>query len=326
MTTARNPTRVSVDYVGYRAKTPRTRARVSLPRRVYRFLKVNVLFNTLLRPYGVLRHRALCRTAARSQEHTYTCFLRSPVQLQALNDPVLEHLRGPWHREPAAAGARPAPGPLEMLVFACSNGAEAYTLASSLRSAWPALDFHIRASDLHQEMIDKARAATYSVDEVQHSDSITEEFIEATFDRVAGSYVVKAPIRERVSFVQANLLGTELSQQFGQADIVVAQNVLFHLDRPSATLAFEGLVKLLKPRAALLIEGMDLDLRQRLTRDHQLQPLAYRHREIYEHSRSHVSLEWWRHHYGQEPYSLLKRDRVRRYSSIFLKGAPSWGQ
>jgi hypothetical protein len=70
---------------------------------------------------------------------------------------------------------------------------------------------------------------------------------------------------------------------------------------------------------------MDLDLRQRLTREHQLAALAYRHREIYEHSRSHVSPEWWRHHYGQEPYSPLKRDRVRRYSSIFPKGSPVLG-
>jgi len=301
----------SVDYVGYRAKQPRAKARVSLPKRVYRFLKVNVLFNTLLRPYGVLRHRALCRTATRSQGHTYTCFLRSPLQLAAVNGPVLEYL---------TRQGQP-PSRLEILVFACSNGAEAYTLASSLHSASPALDFHIHASDLHQEMVEKARAATYSVDEVRHSDNVTDEFIEATFDRAGDGYVVKPEIRKRVSFSVANLLGGELSRQFERADIVVAQNVLFHLDPASATVAFEAIVELLKPRAALLIEGMDLDLRQRLTRDHGLQPLAYRHREIYEDSRSHVSLEWWRHHYGMEPYSALQRDRVRRYSSIFLSGA-----
>lgn len=321
MTDGRDTRQTSVDYVGYRAKPSRARGGTGLPRRVYRFLKVNVLFNTLLKPYGMLRLKMLRRTAARSQGHTYTCFLRSPMQLQAITGPVLEYLIGPESRQGAAAGVSPSSKVLEILAFACSNGAEAYTLASWLRSAVPSLAFHIQASDLHPEMVDKARAARYSVDEVEHSGDITLDFIEGTFDRSGGDgYIVKPHLRECVSFSQASLLSRELSRQFAPADIVVAQNVLFHLDPPTATLAFENLVGLLKPRSALLIEGMDLDLRLRLTRDHQLRPLAYRHREIYEHSRSHVALEWWRHYYGAEPYSVLARDRVRRYSSIFLNG------
>jgi chemotaxis methyl-accepting protein methylase len=271
----------------------------------------------------MLRLRALRRTAVRSQGHTYTCFLRSPVQMQAVTGPVLEYLIGPGSQAEAGAGGSRSPIPLEILVFACSNGAEAYTLASSLRSARPDLAFHIHASDLHPEMVEKARAAAYSVDEVHHSEDITPEFIEATFDLADGRYVVKPEIRERVSFSQASLLSPQLSQQFAPADIVVAQNVLFHLDPPVATSAFENLYGLLKPRSVLLVEGMDLDMRLRLTRARQLHPLAYRHREIYERSRAHVSLEWWRHYYGAEPYSAMAVDRVRRYGSIFLKGPQS---
>jgi chemotaxis methyl-accepting protein methylase len=214
-----------------------------------------------------------------------------------------------------------APGAsLTINLFAGSNGAEAYTLASMLRRVRPGLEFHIHASDLHREMVAKATAGRYTRDEVLHNEEITPEFIAATFDADGGEFRVKPEIRACVSFVQADLLDPALDRQYGPADVVVVQNVLFHLDPEQARLAFRNVARFLKERAALLMDGVDLDLKVELTRAAGLAPLDYRYREIYDAGRRHVPWAWWRHYYGAEPRSPLQRDRVRRYGTIFLRG------
>jgi chemotaxis protein methyltransferase CheR len=300
---------MSVDYQGYRAKSVRQRGFwYRAARDSYRFLLHRVVFGTLLYPYGMWRHRRLIRTAERSQCHTFTCFFRSPAQLEAFTGPLMTHLA------PAADA-----GSLRILLFACSTGAEAYTFASALRRAHPGLAFRIQASDLHHEMVDKATAGVYTRDEVFHSEHITAQNVQETFDVDGDRYRVKPSIRACVEFSQADLLDDLLSTRFESADVVVAQNVLFHLSPSQARRAFENIARFLKPRSVLLVEGMDLALKVSLTAAHGLQPLPYKCREIYEQSRSHIPLVWWRYYYGMEPYFSLRRDRLRRYGSIFVR-------
>jgi chemotaxis methyl-accepting protein methylase len=304
----------TVDYAGYRAHSATRRSPWrAAASAAWRFVKQDLGYNTLLYPYGMWRHARLVREAPRSQRHTYTCFLRAPLQLQALTGPVLARVS-----EPADATA--ARRRLRVLVFACSNGAEAYTLASALLQADPSLDLEMEASDLHQEMIDKATAGRYGRDEVLHSPYMTPAFAEATFDREGDTFVVKAALRERVRFRTADLLAPDLPAQFAPADLVLAQNVLFHLPPDAATQALRSLHRLLRPRGALAIEGADTGLKLRLTRELGLAPLPWNVRAIYEQSRVHVSAAWWRYYYGSEPYAPWRLDKARRYGSIFLKG------
>jgi len=299
----------SVAFPEYRANDP-SRGKGSLLGNAYWFLKSRVLYGRVLYPYGVVRHAALLATCDRTQSHTYTCFVRTPSQLEALAGPVLEFLGG------SKLGR-----PLEILVLACSNGAEAYTLASFLSRRLPGLDFRITAADLHQEMVDCAQAASYSEAEALHGEFVDPEFVAYTFDKVGDRYIVKSQIRERVSFAQANLLDSALSSKFAPADIVTTQNVLYHLQPHDARRAFENAVKLLKPKAAFLLDGMDQALRVELTLAHGLEPLEFKSRKIYEESRVHTPLDWWHYYYGCEPYSPLRRDRARRYGTVFLKGS-----
>jgi chemotaxis protein methyltransferase CheR len=297
----------SVAFPEYRASDP-TRGKGSLVGNAYWFLKSKVLYGPVTYPYGVLKHTWLLATCDRTQSHTYTCFLRTPSQLEAVAGPVLEFL-----------GGRALGRPLEILVLACSNGAEAYTLASFLSKRLPDVDFRITAADLHQEMVESARAASYSEDEALQSQYVRPDFIAQTFDKVGERYVVKPEIRARVSFTQANLLDTELSKKLASADIVTAQNVLFHLKPNDARKAFDNIVKLLKPKSVLLVDGMDQPLRTELTLRHGLEPLDFKIKDIYQESRVHTPLDWWRYYWGSEPYSPFRRDRVRRYCTVFLK-------
>jgi chemotaxis methyl-accepting protein methylase len=168
-------------------------------------------------------------------------------------------------------------------------------------------------------MVESARAGSYSEDEALQSQFIRPEFIAHTFDKVGDRYVVKPEIKARVTFAQGNLLDEKLHEKFSQADVVTSQNVLFHLKPKDARKAFNNIVRLLRPKAVLLVDGMDQPLRVEMTRAHGLEPLEYKLKEIYEESRVHTPLDWWRYYWGSEPYSPFRRDRARRYGTVFLK-------
>ncbi|WP_170844710.1 CheR family methyltransferase [Aliiruegeria lutimaris] len=297
----------SVDYTEYAAK-PFGGENVSGRSPTFRRAAAKAVIDTFLLPYALLRHRQLRRQGQRVDDHTYTCFLRAPAQLSLISGPVLDYL---------GRGER-----LEITLLACSNGAEPYTIASWLAQAVPGLDFHIRASDLHPEMVARAQAARYSRDEVLHSEYMTQSFLDATFEEDADGYVVRPEIRARVSFSQASLLdGDGLRAEFGQAPLVVAQNVLFHLPPDLAADALRNLYSLTKPGGALLIEGMDLDLRAEVTEQLGLVPFTEDLRRVYEETRVHTPLRWWRYYWGTEPFMHLRPNRSRRYATAFKRPA-----
>ncbi|MEY4582028.1 MAG: hypothetical protein RL701_6731 [Pseudomonadota bacterium] len=301
--------KAAVAFPGYQAKAPAEQRRFEPLRKAYRFVR-SCVYDVGLYPYGMYRHHALLRSSERVSTHTYTCFYRAPAQLRALSGPVMEFLR-----QSQRSGER-----LEILLMACSSGAEVYTIASWLTRQLPELNFHIHASDLHDELVEYARAGKYTRDQVLHSDYIDQPFIDATFEQVDDGYFVRPEIRAKTSFQQANLLDSDgLRKRFGKAPLVIAQNVLFHLSPTHATTAFENLVSLMTPRAVLLLEGMDLGLRSKLTARHGLRPLTTNARQIYEETRVHTPPDWWNYYWGVEPYTPFHPDRERRYATIFLQ-------
>ena len=285
--------------------------------RVLDVLRNGLVRDTLLRPYGLWRQRALQRGSARSQHHAYTCFFRAPRQLDALTGPALERLlqvRGP-------RGGMQDERPLRILNFACSNGAEAYTLAAALRRRHPRLRFHIEASDHDPALVEIAREGVYGADDVWRHGHAEHALVDELFDEEGGRYRVKPQVRAHVSFSQADLLSPALADCWGVADIVLAQNVLFHFGPDDMRRAFANLVRLLGDHSLLLIEGMDPDLKRALTCEHGLEPLDLDTRRIYQQSRQHIPSDWWNYYYGAEPWSWLRRDRARRYGSIFQRAA-----
>jgi chemotaxis protein methyltransferase CheR len=260
-----------------------------------------------LRTYGKHRHRNLSQSTPRDGHHHYTCFYRSPQQLEALAGPVLEFLLQ-HHRT----------RPLNITVFGCSNGAEPYTIAAYLMQRAPQVDFHIQASDIDFKMIQLATTGEYTESEVTSRSGAPPSFYTFAFDRTGERYKIKPAIRSRVTFQQKSITDDALSTT-GLSDIVFAQNIFFHLDPDVATQAFHNVYRILKPGSALFIDGMDLEMRVSLTRSLNLSPLDYKVREIYEEARTHTPASWWRYYWGCEPYSRFAENPLRRYATIYLK-------
>lgn len=261
----------------------------------------------LRRLIGYAEHAWTLRTSER-RNYLFTEFCRLPTQNETLAGPVVDYLRlGPQDE-------------LRIIVFGCSIGAEPYSIASVLRKLRPALRFRLECYDIEPDVVARAQSARYTPAEIS-TRNVTPEFIEHTFDaaEAGDAMLVKPAIAERVRFLLGNVLDRSLVERLGQADVVVAQNFLYHLPRPQAEQAFRNLFALLKPRAALLVDGTDLDLRTRLTAAAGLEPFTVSLERIHEESRLLRGYVWPRVYWGLEPFDAKRSDAARRYATIFLR-------
>ncbi len=240
--------------------------------------------------------------------YTFTQFLRSPAQYDALLRPVLDALAGPKRT-----------GRLRIVVIGCSIGAEPYTISSILLKNCPDLDFAIDGYDIDPAVLERAAAARYTEREVLGNRSITPEFIGDTFERQGEDFVVLPAVAGRVRFYPIDALDPGMAERVGPADIVYAQNILMNLSRPLARQAFGNILGVLRPKSALFIDGMDLDLRTRYTRAARLTPLAYRVREIHEEALA-IRGDRYPYHYSGLPPFDDGPDADRRFATIFLRG------
>ena len=242
---------------------------------------------------------------------TFTGFYRLPTQFEALTGPVMRFLL----RDRADAA-------LKIVVVGASNGAEPYTISSLLRTSHPDLAFDVSAFDIDPEIIEKARTARYAVQEdVYNNQRIPQAFIDRTFDLVEGSLAVKEEVAARVRFEIADALDPALADKVGRADLLVAQNFLFHLEPKPARAALRNLCGLLEDRSALFVDGVDLNIRLKVTREFGLEPLDYRIGEIHDEARWARAVGWPYAYWGLEPFMTTSRSWRRRYATIFLKGS-----
>jgi chemotaxis methyl-accepting protein methylase len=263
-----------------------------------------ILRNTLA--WRRLRHRVSLLVGERTNSH-FTGFLRLPTQFEALAGPVVDHL----------SGRRGTAGPLRVGVLGCSNGAEAYTIASVLQSRHPHLAFRVHGFDIDRDVVAKARTARYTADEIYNNKIITAAFVESTFERADGHFTVKPHIAERVEFDTADVLSTDLDVRVGPSDIVFAQNFLFHLKRDAARKALENIARLLRAGGVLFLDGVDLDLRRAFVRRNGLRPLDYEIERIHEEARRARAVGWPYAYWGLEPFHTVRSDWQTRYATIF---------
>jgi chemotaxis methyl-accepting protein methylase len=253
-----------------------------------------------------LRHKLSQRVNARVNSH-FTGFLRLPSQFDALVGPVV-----------AAVSAGRGGAALRIAVLGCSNGAEAYTIASVLRRAHPQLPFAIAGYDIDEGCVLQARQALYARDEIYNNQIITEDFVATTFAQEGDRFRVVPSVAERATFAVGDVLAPDLAAVVGTCDIVFAQNFLFHLPPDLARQALVNIHRLLRRGAAMFIDGVDLDLRYRFVRANRLAPLDCKIREIHEEARRARAVGWPYEYWGLEPFMTYRRDWQRRYATIFM--------
>lgn len=152
---------------------------------------------------------------------------------------------------------------------ACSSGEEVYTIAMCLEEARrrnPVWQFEILGTDLSQEVLERAKRGSYNLASVQ---SIPEGMRQRYFDAKPqeNTIQIRSSLKERVRFLQHNLLGPPPEMRF---DVVFIRNVLIYFNRESKQRVIEQIIKAIRPGGYLVIgpsEGI-FDMLPMLQRKH----------------------------------------------------------
>jgi len=161
------------------------------------------------------------------------------IQNEFLNDLLTKNLKGEHSKH------------IKLWSAACSTGEEPYTLAMCLianRARLPGWTYEILATDINQQVLQKARLGVYdSKISQQFPDSNWRDY----FDKSANSHqwVVKPEVRKLVKFQHHNLIATPPAIGF---DCILIRNVLIYFNRESKRMVIDHLINALKPGGFLV--------------------------------------------------------------------------
>ena len=139
---------------------------------------------------------------------------------------------------------------------ACSTGQEPYSLAMTLHEEAVKLQgwrVEILATDLSDEVLEKARVGMYSQFEVQRG--LPVQYLMKYFEQVDEMWQINSAIRAMVKYQPFNLL-TDLSR-LGAFDVIFCRNVLIYFDNETKTKVLEGMSRMMAADGVLYLGGAE---------------------------------------------------------------------
>ena len=276
-----------------------------LNQRLWNRLPVSVTALGPVHSYGHFLH-ALARVQAPRSQAFATHFLR--------NRPLLELIRRLVEQRIDAETLRVA-------VLGCSTGAEAYSVAWTIRSARPTLKLVMHAVDISSLAVEAGKAGIYSLAASPLTDTdiferMTKAEIAELFDRHRDEVAVRSWIKEGIEWKVGNVAEPEIVDALGEQDIVIANNFLCHMDDTMAERCLRNFARLVTPHGYLFVSGIDLDVRTKVASDlgwHSVQELL---EEIHEGDPGMRTL-WPCHYAAVEPLNKNRQDWKIRYAAAF---------
>lgn len=192
------------------------------------------------------RDEALLRGVTEAMTTNESFFFRDIKPFDQFRDLVL----------PQFLQARAAKRSLRIWSAACSSGQEAYSLAMILHEQAAKLAgwrIEIIGTDISQEILDKARAGSYTQFEVQRGLPI--QLLVKYFQKKGDNWQIDPALRAMVQFREFNLLHD--MRALGQFDIVFCRNVLIYFDQPTKSRVLENISKQMPDDAMLYLGGAE---------------------------------------------------------------------
>src|SRR5262245_31621680 len=277
-----------------------------LNRLIWRHLPPAVQAGRLMTAYGRFLHR-LVRVHSPRSTGTVTFFFRNRPQLELISRLAMQ--------------GRVDSEPPRIAVLACSQGAEAYSIACSVRSRWPKAGIQITCSDIDDEVLKFAQRAAYPAGSGRLQN--TRIFARMTYQEaqtlcdVQGNCVkVRPEFLQGITWRVADAGDPRLLDFFGLHDIVVANNFLCHMVPPEAERVLRNVARLVTPSGYLVASGVDLDVRATVARDLGLKPVTDLVEEIHTGDPS-LTREWPWKYWSLEPLDKTRDDLMFHYASVF---------
>ena len=258
-----------------------------------------------MRTYGDFLH-SLTRMHADRGQVQHTAFLRNRAALQLirrLTDRVSDG------------------GVIKVAVLGCSTGAEAYSVAWAIRSFRPVLRLILNAVDISEQAVEIAKCGSYSIidpkiggiDILSH---LTQTEFDQLFERIQDQAAVKSWIREGIKWSVGDASHPEIINTLGPQDIVIANNFLCHMEPTIAESTLRNIARLVRPRGYLFVSGIDLEIRTRLARELDWEPVQELLEDIH-HGDPRMGAYWPFNYSSLEPLNKKRADWKIRYAQVF---------
>jgi chemotaxis protein methyltransferase CheR len=147
---------------------------------------------------------------------------------------------------------RPVPFPFRVWSAASSSGEEAYTIAMVLADLLGSADWQVVGTDISTRVLERARKGLYPM---ERAATIPQEFLRRFClkgqDRHEGLFLMSRQIRDRVTFLQANLCRD--LPRLGPFDVAFLRNVLIYFEVTQKRRAVEAVMAQLKPGGLLIV-------------------------------------------------------------------------
>lgn len=169
-------------------------------------------------------------------------FFRDKTPFDFLKDHIVPHFkasRGSNHK-------------LNFWCAAASTGQEPYSISMVLKemsATMPGWTYRILGTDISNEVLEKAKAGTYSQFEVQRGLPIN--LLVKYFKQTGETWMIDPAIRAMVEYKNFNLL--ESFAPLGKFDVIYMRNVLIYFDRPTKKSILERAAQLLAPDGFLVL-------------------------------------------------------------------------
>ncbi|MGL3105416.1 CheR family methyltransferase [Bradyrhizobium sp. BR 1432] len=171
-----------------------------------------------------------------------TFFFRDKVPFEHFRDTIM----------PEIIKARAGRRSVRIWCAAGSTGQEPYSLAMCLKEMGAALTgwrIEIIATDLSQEVLEKAKAGVYSQFEVQRGLPI--QMLVKYFKQTGETWQINPELRAMIQHRQLNLLHD--FAQLGTFDVIFCRNVLIYFDQDTKINIFNRLARQIEPDGFLVL-------------------------------------------------------------------------
>ena len=111
----------------------------------------------------------------------------------------------------------------------------------------PLADIKIIATDIDKEALRKAKTGLYSSKSLE---KLPPEYLNKYFTRNADSYLVKEEVKNRVEFIQHNMLKEDYPSG---CDLIVCRNVLIYFTEEAKTFIYKKFNSALKTEGVLFV-------------------------------------------------------------------------
>ena len=201
--------------------------------------------------------QSIAALVAKLKEPRETVLAEAVVEAMTTNESFFYRDKTPFEHftqmmMPELLKARASSKKIRIWCAAASTGQEPYTLAMCLKEMESKLAgwrIEILGTDISNEVLDRAKAGTYTQFEVQRGLPI--QLLLKYFTQQGESWTISPQLRSMVQWKKFNLLDSFAS--FGQFDIVFCRNVLIYFDQATKVDILGRIAKTMAPDGYLVL-------------------------------------------------------------------------